>query len=133
MARTDLAPPKKEASPARVAALKTGPSAESRAAAHLMAKGHRILAKQARTPLGEIDLAAKRRNLVVSVELKARARPDDAAFAVTAHQQRRFINAGEGWLALNPQYAGFELGFAAILIAPRRLPRHLLAAFDASP
>lgn len=28
--------------------------------------------------------------------------------------------------------AGFELRFDAILIAPRRLPRHLLAAFDAS-
>ena len=26
-----------------------------------------------------------------------------------------------------------ELRFDAILIAPRRLPRHLLAAFDASP
>ena len=32
----------------------------------------------------------------------------------------------------HPEHAEFELRFDAILIAPRRLPRHLLAAFDAS-
>jgi putative endonuclease len=32
----------------------------------------------------------------------------------------------------HPHYAEFELRFDAMLIAPRRLPRHLLAAFDAS-
>ena len=48
----------KLASPARVAAFQTGLSAESRAAAYLVAKGYRILAKRFRTPYGEIDLVA---------------------------------------------------------------------------
>ncbi len=52
------------ASPARVAAFRTGLSAESRAAAFLIAKGYRILAKRFRTPHGEIDLVAKKRNLL---------------------------------------------------------------------
>ena len=73
----------KLASPARVAAFRTGLSAESRAAAYLMAKGYRILAKRFRTPHGEIDIVAKRRNLIAFVEVKARATLDDAAFAVT--------------------------------------------------
>ena len=123
----------KQASPERVAAFRTGLSAESRAAAYLRAKGYRILAKRFRTPHGEIDLIAKRRNLVAFVEVKARATLDDAAFAVTPHQQGRIINAAEAWLAAYPRYAGFELRFDAILIAPRRFPRHLLAAFDATP
>ena len=133
MAKTDRAPPGKDASPERIAAFQTGLSAESRAAAYLMVKGYRILAKRFRTRYGEIDLVARRRNLVAFVEVKARATLDDAAFAVTPHQQGRIINAAEAWLAANPQYAEFELRFDAILIAPRRLPRHLLAAFDASP
>ena len=133
MAKTDRAPPGKDASPERIAAFQTGLSAESRAAAYLMVKGYRILAKRFRTRYGEIDLVARRRNLVAFVEVKARATLDDAAFAVTPHQQGRIINAAETWLAANPHYVEFELRFDAILIARRRLPRHLLAAFDASP
>jgi putative endonuclease len=32
----------------------------------------------------------------------------------------------------HPEHAEFDLRFDAVLIAPRHLPRHLLAAFDAS-
>ena len=123
----------KLASPARVAAFRTGLSAESRAAAFLMAKGYRILAKRFRTPFGEIDLVAKKRNLLAFIEVKARASLDEAAYAVTPRQQARIIDAAQGWLAAHPEHAEFDLRFDAILIAPRHLPRHLLAAFDASP
>ena len=126
------AAPDKEASPERVAAFQTGLSAESRAAALLMAKGYRILAKRFRTPHGEIDLVAKRRNLIAFVEVKARASLDEAAYAVTPRQQARIIDAAQGWLMAHPEHAEFDLRFDAVLIAPRRLPRHLLAAFDAS-
>src|SRR6266851_5782557 len=85
MAKTDgvLPPDKlaKLAAPARVAAFRTGISAESRAAVYLMAKGYRILAKRFRTPYGEIDIVARRRNLVAFVEVKARASLDEAAYA----------------------------------------------------
>jgi putative endonuclease len=121
------------ASPERVAAFQTGISAESRAAAWLMAKGYRILAKRFRTPYGEIDLVARRRNLIAFVEVKARASLDEAAYAVTPRQQQRIVNAAEAWLMAHPEHAEFELRFDAMLIAPRSLPRHLLAAFDASP
>ena len=63
--RDGAAPPREiatAASPARVAAFRTGVSAENRAAAFLMAKGYRILAKRFRTPYGEIDLVAKKRD-----------------------------------------------------------------------
>ena len=119
-------------SPARVAAFRTGLSAEARAAAFLMAKGYRILARRFRTPHGEIDLVARRRKLVAFVEVKARASLDEAAFAVTPRQQARIIEAAQAWLIAHPEHADFELRFDAILIAPRRLPRHLLGAFDAS-
>ena len=97
-----------------------------------MAKGYRILAKRFRTPHGEIDLVAKRRNVLVFVEVKARASLDEAAYSVTPRQQQRIIDAAQGWLMAHPEHAEFDMRFDAMLIAPRHLPRHLLAAFDAS-
>ena len=132
MAKTKAPAEPKIASPERVAAFRTGLSAESRAAAYLMAKGYRILAKRFRTPHGEIELVARKRNLLVFVEVKARASLDEAAYAVTPRQQQRIINAAQGWLMAHPEHAEFDMRFDAMLIAPRHLPRHLLAAFDAS-
>jgi len=97
-----------------------------------MAKCYRILAKRFRTTQGEIDIIARKRNLVAFVEVKARASLDDAAYAVTPRQQRRIIDAAQAWLMAHPDHAEFELRFDAILVAPRSLPRHLVAAFDAS-
>jgi putative endonuclease len=136
MAKTDnMSPPAppKVAAPERVAAFQTGLSAEARAVAWLTAKGYRILARRFRSPYGEIDIVARRRNLLAFIEVKARATLDDAAWAVTPRQQQRIINAAQAWLMTHPEHAEFELRFDAMLIAPKRLPRHLVAAFDASP
>jgi putative endonuclease len=129
-ASTPEAPPR-IAAPARVAAFRTGLSAETRAAAYLVIKGYRILARRFRTPYGEIDIVARRRNLLAFVEVKARSNLDDAAYAVTPRQQQRIIEAAQAWLMAHPEHADFDLRFDAVLIAPGRLPRHLLAAFDA--
>ena len=122
----------KVASPARVEAFRTGLSAETQAAAVLIAKGYRILARRFRTPHGEIDIVARRRNLLAFVEVKARANLDDAAYAVTPRQQARIIAAAQVWLMVHPEHEAYDLRFDAMLIAPRRLPRHVLSAFDAS-
>ena len=63
--------------PERQIAFRTGISAESRAAAFLIAKGFRILARRWRSPVGEIDIIARRRTLLIFVEVKARANLDD--------------------------------------------------------
>jgi putative endonuclease len=109
-----------------------GLSAESRAAAFLLAKGYRIAARRWRSPLGEIDIVARRGASLVFVEVKARASLDEAAEAVTPRQRRRIIGAAEAWLAAHPDDVRCNIRFDAILIAPRGLPRHIAAAFDAS-
>src|ERR1700744_5433998 len=119
------APAASTAAPERVAAFRTGLSAESRAAAYPLARGYRILARRFRTPHGEIDIVAKRRNLVAFVEVKARASLDEAANAVTPRQQQPIIEAAQAWLVAHPEHAELELRFDAMLMAPRRLPRHL--------
>ena len=90
------------AAPERQVAFDLGISAESRAAAYLIAKGFRILARRWRTPVGEIDIVARRRHLLVFVEVKARADLDQAAESVTPRQQHRIAAAAEVWLADQP-------------------------------
>ena len=118
--------------PERQVAFKFGLSAESRAAAYLIAKGHRIVARRWRSPVGEIDIVARRRGTLVFVEVKARERLDDAAEAVVLRQQRRIIAAAEAWLASHPEDANRDIRFDVVLVAPKSLPRHIVAAFDAS-
>jgi putative endonuclease len=113
-------------------AFRYGLSAESRAAAYLIAKGYRILGRRFRTPVGEIDIVARRGGVLVFVEVKARESFDAAAEAIGPRQRDRIIAAAQAWLAAHPQDAARPMRFDAVLVVPGRLPRHLPAAFDAS-
>jgi putative endonuclease len=114
----------------RSAAFQLGVSAEGRAALFLAAKGYRTLAKRWKTPVGEIDLVVKRGNLVAFVEVKARAKLDAAAESVLPRQKKRIIAAAEAWLAAHPEHAGYDMRFDAVLIAPGKLPQHIVSAFE---
>ncbi len=120
------------AKPERLAAFKLGVSAESRAAALLMIKGFRIVARRWRSPLGEIDLVARRRQLLVFVEVKARGGFDAAVESLTERQRRRIVAAAEAWFTTHAEDAGCDVRFDVVLVAPGRLPRHIPNAFDAS-
>jgi putative endonuclease len=139
MARRNDMPPKpaprperqaREARPDKIAAFSLGISAESRAAAWLIAHGYRILARRWKSPLGEIDIIAARRRLLIFAEVKARATLDEAAEAVSERQKRRIAAAAEVWLAAHPDDSIRDIRFDAILVAPGRLPRHIPAAFE---
>jgi putative endonuclease len=97
-----------------------------------MMKGYRIVARRWRSPVGEIDLVARRGGTLVFVEVKARGALDDAAEAVTPRQRKRIIAGANVWLANHPKDAGRDIRFDVVLIVPRRWPRHIPAAFDAS-
>jgi putative endonuclease len=124
--------PRQAPSPERQVAFRTGISAESRAAAFLIVKGFRILARRWRSPVGEIDIIARRRSLLIFVEVKARENLDDAAWAVTERQRLRIAAAAEAWLARYQDAHIRDIRFDAVLVAPGRIPRHITAAFDAS-
>ena len=101
-----------------------GRRGERIAALWLQLKGWHILARRARTPLGEVDLIAKRGRTIAFVEVKARATERDAGLALDEYRLRRVAAAAE---ALAPRFAkkGEDLRVDAIFIVPWRLPRHL--------
>jgi putative endonuclease len=75
---------------------------------------------------------ARRRGVLVFVEVKARESFDAAAEAIGKRQQSRIIAAAELWLAGHPADAMRHMRFDVVLVVPGRVPRHLQAAFDAS-
>lgn len=109
-----------------------GRTAERIAAALLRLKGYRILATRVRTPAGEIDLVARRGDVVVFVEVKTRASRDAAAGSVSRRQRQRIVRAAAHFAAARPALAAVTQRFDAILLAPRRLPRHIISAWNES-
>jgi putative endonuclease len=108
----------------RQAAERGGRRAETLAAWWLRLKGWTILGRRIRTPVGEVDLVARRGRTVAFVEVKARATADDAGLALDEWRLRRVAAAAE---ALAPRYSrtGDDIRIDAMLIVPRRFPRHL--------
>lgn len=109
----------------RQAAERGGRRAESLAAWWLRLKGWTVLARRVRTPVGEVDLVARRGRTVSFVEVKARGTDLEAAHALDDWRLRRVAAAAE---ALVPRFAkaGDDVRIDAIVIVPRRLPRHLI-------
>ncbi|RCS24865.1 YraN family protein [Phyllobacterium salinisoli] len=106
-----------------------GHSAERLASFALMLKGFRILARRYRTRLGEIDLIARRGDLVLIVEVKARTTLEAAMDAVNHTSMRRIEAAADLWLARQPDRALLSLRFDLVAVLPWRWPRHVPAAF----
>ncbi len=98
----------------------------------LIAKGFRIAARRWKTPVGEIDIVARRRRELVFVEVKARDRLDAAAEAVTERTRRRIVAAAEFWLSGHPNDVNCFIRFDVVLVAPGKIPRHIVNAFDAT-
>jgi len=115
----------------RRAAERRGIRAETLAALLLRAKGYRILERRFRSRAGEIDMIARRGRHLAFVEVKARARIDEAAWAVTQHQRTRISRAAEHWLAINGGAGDLDMSFDVVLIAPWTWPRHIVSAFRA--
>lgn len=110
-------------------ALKRGRGGEALAAMWLRLKGYRILARAYRTAVGEIDLVARRGRVVAFVEVKARPDTATAAESIGARQRRRVARAAALFVQRNPTLAGLDVRFDAVLIAPRRRPRHIIDAW----
>src|SRR5258707_83691 len=104
--------------PERRAAFRLGLTAEMKAAALLLAKGYRIVARRWRSPVGEIDLVARRGRVLVFVEVKARGQFDDAAESVTPRQRRRIVAGANAWLARHQRDATRDIRFDVVLVAP---------------
>ena len=94
------------------------------AAALLMARGYQILGFRLKTRAGEIDILARRGRVLAVVEVKRRARLEDALTALGSDQYDRLLSAGRSVLRQRPSLAGHVLRIDVVALAPGRFPRH---------
>jgi putative endonuclease len=119
-----------------------GRTAESEAEAYLRRKGYRILQRNARSSVGELDLVAEKAGVLVFIEVKAR-RTDamgGAVHAVDARKQAKLIRLASQYLAQHrPAQRGPETRpcrFDVVLCsgdASRDAIEHIENAFDVPP
>ena len=117
------------ASEKRRKAQRWGHASEWLAAFSLLIKGYRIIAMRYKTKLGEVDLIARRGDLVAMVEVKARKDVSSAVDAVTHTSQHRIRSAGDLWLSSQSDAARLSIRYDIVAVRPWRWPVHLPDAF----
>ena len=108
-------------------ALRFGRIAEACCAGLLRLKGFRIIARDFRVPVGEIDIIARKGAVLAFIEVKARK--NAAEEVLTTRQQRRIIRAAEAFMMTRPDLAGLDLRFDLMRFGGWRPPRHLCGAW----
>ena len=89
---------------------------EEKAALYLRMHGYRVVEQNFRCRQGEIDIIARKGDIIAFVEVKLRKNADhgEAREYVTASKQRRIITAAELWLVrtgceLQPRFDVIEI------------------------
>lgn len=114
----------------RQAALRRGATAEWLAAGFLMLKGYRLLARRVGGKGGEIDLVMRRGDLIVFVEVKARAEMETALFAVTSGKTHLVGRTARAWLSRNRWAEGLSWRGDIVAVSGWRKPVHVEGAFE---
>ena len=131
MQSSNKTPASRAPSPRRIGAEGYGRAAENTCARALEADGFTILARRRRTGAGEIDLVARRDDLTVIVEVKARGRAAEAAETVSPRQRARLLAATEVLMAEEPGWFGTELRFDVMVVGRDGTLRRITDAFRA--
>ena len=95
-----------------------GSAAEERALHYLQDRGLRLLARNWRCKLGELDLVMQDGDTVAVIEVRSRARGDwgSAAETVDRRKQARLVRATRLWLARRPELAEQPLRFDLVTL-----------------
>jgi len=97
---------------------------------HLRLQGYQIRTTRYRTPAGEIDIIASRRDIVAIIEVKARRDTSSAAHALGTAQRARIERATRLLLARRPELATATVRFDLMLVTPWRWPHHICNAWN---
>ena len=101
-----------------------GREGEAQAAQWLMQQGWQVVGERVKTKLGEIDLIARKSDLVAFIEVKWRKKASDLD---TAIDERRLARVAAAVEMVAHEYAadGEDIRIDVILLAPGSRPRHI--------
>jgi putative endonuclease len=110
-------------------------AAEARAACLLEQAGFTVMARNYRCRAGELDIIARRAELLVIAEVRLRSRAEfgGAAASITRSKRARIVRATRYLLRCQPALAQLAVRFdALVLSAPDGPIEWIEAAFEAS-
>lgn len=117
----------------RIHAERRGRFAESLCVAQLRLTGWRVLARRLKTRpgsgLGEIDIIARRGDVLAFIEVKARLDPTAALDAVTALQRTRIARAADVFVQRRPECAQCEIRFDVMIVGNGFLAKRIADAW----
>jgi putative endonuclease len=107
-----------------------GRKGEDRAAACLTGKGMTVIARNARSPAGEIDLVALDGEDIVFIEVKAWSAYgiEELQYGLNEKKQRRIIETAKYFLSSHRKYRYMTVRFDIVFIGPTAIT-HLASAF----
>ncbi|MHB9293540.1 putative endonuclease [Hollandina sp. SP2] len=107
-----------------------GREGEARAVAFLEAAGMGIIARNVRSPVGEIDVVALDGETIVFIEVKTWSAYaiEELHYGIDEKKQRRIIETAKYFLFSHREYTGMAVRFDVIFIGPE-LITHLVSAF----
>tara|TARA_B110000259_G_C14034445_1_gene408569 strand:- start:10911 stop:11261 length:351 start_codon:yes stop_codon:yes gene_type:complete len=103
---------------------KFGLIAEIIAVIFLKFKFYKILQKNYRNKLGEIDIIAVKNGVLVAVEVKARRKIRSFEEILTKNQMNRIKRSMNTFYSKKKYYAKFDIRFDLIIIRPYKFPQH---------
>lgn len=109
-----------------------GRAGEEAAAGYLQEQGYQILARNVRSPRGEVDIVCVRGNVLAFVEVKAWATVarSELTHAIGPGKRRRISHAARVFLAQHRDLDDLAPRFDVILIAGGGTIDHLEGAFE---
>jgi putative endonuclease len=110
-------------------ARRRGHFAEALAVAYLRLKGYRVLERNWRSKLGEIDILVKKGGVLVLVEVKTRSDTGLARGALLPQQRQRLMRALGHYLKTRPELSGLDLRCDVVALGPLGWPIHLKDAW----
>lgn len=108
---------------------KAGRRAETLAVWYLRVKGYRILSRRYKTRLGEIDIVARKKDLLAIVEVKQRETHAAAKNSISYEATQRIANAAEIYFSQTPEVQNLGLRFDLIFVIGKWKIRHIQNAW----
>ncbi|MDQ6973634.1 MAG: YraN family protein [Mariprofundaceae bacterium] len=97
---------------------KKGRAGEEQAALFLQKKGYTILARNVRAGRGELDIVAKKDDVIAFVEVKAHQQRTSSLQAMTHDKCSRLRSAAMAWLGQHPKASMLSCRFDLIMVSP---------------
>ncbi len=106
-----------------------GKNAENQACDYLQKKGYKIVKQNYKTKIGEIDVLASKKDILIAIEVKYRKDEYNLPYVISAKQMARIQDALLLFQQNNQEYKDYNLRFDAIFISKNNI-NHIENAWE---